>query len=216
MTFCDHEASECLAVGRTGSGKVIADFSTGLSADEIDRMNGPPLRSLLRCLFTEGEVYYDGILTSSIECEVLRSSLTILPQSVRFLLFSKRCSTRPHRRQAELLNGTIRQNLDPFGHFEDATLHDALRAAGVSELQAFAQEGDTPRLTLDTAGGANLSIGQRQIVALARAMVRESKLVVLDEGTCSGLPCRVGVSLMSMAILRAHVYALATRQRRLP
>ncbi|KAN0100976.1 P-loop containing nucleoside triphosphate hydrolase protein [Tylopilus felleus] len=101
----------------------------------------------------KGEVYYDGFLTSSIEREVLRSSLTILPQS------------------AELLNGTIRQNLDPFGHFEDATLHDALRAAGVSELQAFAQEGDTPRLTLDTAGGANLSIGQRQIVALARAMI---------------------------------------------
>jgi ABC-type multidrug transport system fused ATPase/permease subunit len=75
--------------------------------------------------------------------------------------------------------------LDPFEQYDDAMLNAALRASGLFSLQT--EEGEM-RLTLDSqisSGGSNLSVGQRQILALARAMVRESKLLILDEGKVS-------------------------------
>ncbi|GLB36501.1 putative atp-binding cassette [Lyophyllum shimeji] len=134
-------------VGRTGSGKSSLTLS------------------LLRCIPTEGNVFYDGRNTSEVNLDILRSNITIIPQF------------------PELLSGTLRQNLDPFDQYDDATLNDALRAAGLFSLQSDMDEG---RLTLDSAissGGGNLSVGQRQIIALARAIVLGSKLLILDEAT---------------------------------
>lgn len=88
------------------------------------------------------------------------------------------------------MSGTLRRNLDPFDEHDDATLNAALRSAGLFNLQKDDEEG---RITLDSqiaAGGSNLSVGQRQILALARAIVRGSKLLILDEGKFPSLLLR--------------------------
>ncbi|KAF9516365.1 hypothetical protein BS47DRAFT_1371770 [Hydnum rufescens UP504] len=131
--------------------------------------------SLMAALFrlvelSSGSIHIDGLDISKLGLRQLRSKISIIPQDP--FIFS----------------GTIRSNLDPFSQHDDARLWDALRRSHLVNSFDSEDEKSTPRFTLDTTiepEGSNLSVGERSLLSLARALCKDSQIVVMDEATAS-------------------------------
>ena len=109
-----------------------------------------------------GVILVDGIDCARVPLQQLRSALAIIPQD------------------PVLFTGNIRFQLDPFAQYSDAALWAALNQVGMADFVRSSQE-KLEEIVLE--GGENLSQGQRQLLCIARALLRKSRVLVMDEGT---------------------------------
>jgi ABC-type multidrug transport system fused ATPase/permease subunit len=150
--------------GRTILHDLDADVAPGRSVGVVGRTGSGKTtfsRLLLRLVEpTAGSITLGGVPIADIPMAELRRRVALVPQEV------------------ELFEGTIRENVTLFDDApSDAAVEDALRRAG---LQALVDGGIHRALG---AGGAGLSAGESQLLALARVWLRQADLVVLDEAT---------------------------------
>lgn len=168
VTFNVEPGSKVAIVGRTGAGKssLMAAFYRFVEADG-------------------GSIVIDGVDISTVSLNKLRRSITSIPQN------------------PVLFKGTIRSNLDPSDLYTDEQLYESLLQVNLLERKDLPKtaangipfpviplESENVNVFVDlnstvSEGGSNFSVGQRQLLCLARSLLRCQKIMLIDEATAS-------------------------------
>ena len=125
------------------------------------------MAALLRMPEPQGEVIIDDVITSTLNIRALRSSVAVIPQ-------------RPF-----IFNDTLRRNLGPWEEHTDDEIWAVLEKVQLSSTVGSRGSLDEVLQLVITEGRNNLSVGERQLICLARALLQNAKIILLDEATAN-------------------------------